>query len=290
MITPSEQAPSEAYGGLLIPHDFQSKYPDFDWDMYPKGKLIHVMDTECHYFVPMNWPEVFLFTGEGFWYSNKRFPRAHPPLVRDWPSEEPAFDFDIKVPLCYFIGRDINVETETIMFQGKPYKPNYEARDRDLPHVLYPNGNIERLMWSEVPENVQLAKRPYKFVQAFRNKKGEEKIIETGLTKDGRTFVLVNEEIEAEMDEDKWWAENQNMIPLERRNGIILPCGVEQEQEIGNKGAGGSDESMSDEDMSVGEMEAKIEPTVKKYELVMIDEAVSMSRDGSRGSRVTGDV
>ena len=31
--------------------------------------------------------ELTLFTAEGFWYSNKRFPRVQHPLVRDWTTE-----------------------------------------------------------------------------------------------------------------------------------------------------------------------------------------------------------
>ncbi|KAH6723065.1 hypothetical protein BKA61DRAFT_565719 [Leptodontidium sp. MPI-SDFR-AT-0119] len=324
MTTTTERAYSQADGDgqQVIPVGFRSRYSEFDWETYPQGKLIHVM-------VKLTRPsaEVFLFTGEGFWYSNKRFPRVRLSVVRDWPSEEPQFNFDPKVPLCYFIGRDINVETETIMFQGKPYKPNYELRDRDLPYILTPDGYIKRVMWCDVPEHVHLAKRPYKFVQTtselatglgdvnadfgdyrprsfgnipesllafrctntvlfpqFRNKKGEERMIETGLTKEGSTFVLVNEEIEAEMDEDKWWVENQNMIQLGRRDGMILPRCARKEQDIIVEEAEDSEELMSGRDG-----EATVEAVAKKDKTVVIDEGVSMSREASKNLKVTGD-
>ncbi|KAG4431878.1 hypothetical protein IFR05_012637 [Cadophora sp. M221] len=283
MTTTTERAPTEADGDgrLEIPVRFRSRYPEFDWETYPKGKLIQVMDTECYYFVPTSSVEVFFFTGEGFWYSNKRFPRVRPSVARDLPSEEPPFDFDLKVSPCYFIGRDINVETETIMFQGKPYKPNYELRDRDLPYILTSDGYIKRVMWCDVPQNIHLAKQPYKF---FRNRNGEERLIETGLTKDGRTFVLVNEEIEVEMDDDKWWYENQNMIQLERRDGMIIPRCIRQEHDTINEEVKDLDKLMSDQGG-----EAAVEEIAKKDEPVAIDEGVSMSRDASKNSKVTGD-
>ncbi|XMA17766.1 hypothetical protein WAI453_010557 [Rhynchosporium graminicola] len=56
------------------------------------------------------------------------------------------------------------------------------------------------------------------------SQKGIERLIETRLTEDGQTFVLVNEEIEAEINEDKWWARNQSMLQLECRDGSVVPC------------------------------------------------------------------
>lgn len=123
-------------------------------------------------------------------------------------------------------------------------------------------------------------------------------MVETGLTKDGRTFVLVNEEIEAEMDDDKWWAENQNMIRLERRDGMILPYNVHREQEDENMNDGSDEEytrRMSEVTLEKGD-QAKItegevtteggnntENATKKDEAPNFDEGVSMSRDPSSG-------
>ncbi|PVH76781.1 hypothetical protein DL98DRAFT_574210 [Cadophora sp. DSE1049] len=182
------------------------------------------MGNESIYFLPAGTAESCLFTDEGFWYSNKRFPRVQPPLVHDWPAEDLLYFFNFRSqPDVYFIGRDINAEMKTIMLCGKHFKPSYSLRDRDLPHVLDMDGYIKRISWCDIPAGVSLAKGLYKFVQTFRNRRGVERIVETGLTKDGRTYVLVNEEIEAEMDDDKWWAENQNMLHLERKDGNVLP-------------------------------------------------------------------
>ncbi|KAK0119659.1 hypothetical protein ONS95_011096 [Cadophora gregata] len=240
--------------------DIKSLYPEFDWDMYPSGKW--TLKNKGLYFVPSGSTEIFLFTAEGFWYSKKRFPRVQYPTVRDWPTEEPTHFFEFRFQFdVYFIGRDINVETGAIMRCGKHVKLSYNLRDRDLPHVLDKDGFIKRISWYDIPADVNLGNRPYKFVQTvgpricseapfghrtmesaskeesgsggdllmaspFRNRQGSEKLVETGLTKDGRTYVLVNKEIEAEMDEDKWWAENQNMLLLERRDGKIVPCQI----------------------------------------------------------------
>ena len=94
--------------------------------------------------------------------------------------------------------------------------------------------------------------------------------------------MFVNEETEAEMDADKWWAENQNTILLERRDGTILPLGSKQEEEISNKhpkGPDESDESTSDEESKTesinvgkGKENAKIDILVEDVKSMTIDE------------------
>ena len=168
------------------------------------------------------------------------------------------------------------------MLCGKPFKPNYDSRNRDPPHALDEDGYIKRMSWCDLPSDVIMTKGLYKFVQTgsirsarmslaistqskalkeefwhqnvllelitpfksvfydiacyltgvFRSQywlltvseqKRSKNSCETGLTKTGRTYVLVNKEIEAEIADDEWWAANQHMLLLERRDGEALP-------------------------------------------------------------------
>ncbi|XMA17767.1 hypothetical protein WAI453_010558 [Rhynchosporium graminicola] len=134
-------------------------YPDFDWIRYPNGNLIAVPGTKHHYYLPAGLKEVILFTGEGSWYSNKRFPRVHPGAARDWPLAEPLTNAELPKEPSYFIGRDMNVEAEAFIIGGHPCKPQ-RLRDHDLPYMLTSDGYIVRKAWLDVPEEVLLAKLP----------------------------------------------------------------------------------------------------------------------------------
>ena len=51
------------------------------------------------------------------------------------------------------------------MLCGKPFKPNYDSRNRDLPHALDEDGYIKRMSWCDLPSDVIMTKGLYKFVQ-----------------------------------------------------------------------------------------------------------------------------
>ncbi|CAL3967160.1 unnamed protein product [Diplocarpon coronariae] len=222
--------PDPASNKIFIDDAFRSEFEDFDWALLT-GSEVHLNNASgpsktrtCTF---LSEDRSILFTEEGFWYYNKRSPRRHPALAKDWPEQEPSFEPDIEpYPIQYFFGIDLNVELNKVMEFGREITC---SRKLNRYHVLDHNGYITRL--EELPEDIghQNDSRneiPRKFVQSFRTKYGKERIVETGLGKDARTFVLVNEEIEREMDQLEDWHENKAMLRLTRRDGKIVPdCG-----------------------------------------------------------------
>lgn len=116
---------------------------------------------------------------------------------------------------------ELNIICNKVILFGKSVKVN---RKINTYHALDHNGFITRLTGFPVDLSAELRDQiPWKYVQSFRTKKGFERIVETGLGRDGRTFVLVNETIEREMDDVDGWFENESMLRLERQDRKILP-------------------------------------------------------------------